>query len=334
VSDRTRVAGLGRSADGHLQCAAVSDRAERPFNLLYMFHPTAYVLSLDDTDAWFEKVFHLPSERLNTAPQDPNNRMDYSTFTMIRDVLIDSLNPHIFIRDGQQVYESVSEPHLKTTGWYVDDVPAVYDALRREGIAMVGRFGEPLTTAEARDTLKEPPAMFFTVADDIGIKYQFFGPMPLKFDPRMQPGWQLGPRRADDPFGIEMASHHTVLTDRPERALRLFVNAMGGSIIHEGRNEALGTRSTYVRVSDGIFELGIPDEGTPAHDDWKATAPRDCYHAITFRVHDLDQVRSHLASVGVSVRNDTGSYLVTDPATSQGIPWGFTLDAVPGDDRA
>ena len=62
------------------------DTDDPQFNLLYMFHPTAYVLSLDETDAWFEKVFRLPSVRLNTAPQDPNNRMDYSTFTMIRDV--------------------------------------------------------------------------------------------------------------------------------------------------------------------------------------------------------------------------------------------------------
>ena len=306
---------------------------EPAFKLLAMFHPTVYVLDLDETEEWYRKVFGVPSTRLSTAPQDPDNRMDYSTFTMIRDVLIDSLDPKRFIRDGKQQYEDVDEPHLKTTGWYVEGVPALYHALRRAGISVRGRFGDDLTSDDAPAELQSDPAMFFTVADEIGLRYQFFAPMPLGFDPRTTDGWELGPRRGDDPLGIEFTSHHTLLTDRPERVRRLFVDVLGGRVIHEGRNEALGAQSTYVRLSDGAWEVAVPDEGTPAHADWQA-APNDCLHSITFKVGDLETARGHLESVDVGFRADTGSFVVTDPKTSQGIPWGFTADAIPGDDHA
>ena len=63
------------------------------------------------------------------------------------------------------------------------------------------------------------------------------------------------------------------------------------------------------------------------------TAPNDSYHAITFKVADLDKVRRHLATVGVGLRSDTEMFVVTDPKTSMGVPWGFTSETIPGDDR-
>jgi hypothetical protein len=298
-----------------------------------MFHPSVHVLSLDDTDDFYLRVFGRPSTRLSTAPQDPDNRNDYTTFTTIRDVLLDSIDPTRTIRDGKQQYPSITEPHLKGFGWYVEGVTALWRRLRADGRELVGVGG-------AKGTADEPPMvgpypMFFTDPDDVGLRYQFVGPQPLPMppDPRISPGWQLPRVDPADPFGIEFTSHHTVLTDQPDRALSLFVDVLGGTVLRTGRNDVLGADSAWVRLGDTSYEFAVPDHGTPAHDDWKTTAPRDCYHAITFKVGDLDMVRAHLSDVGVALRCDTPTLVVADPTTSQGIPWGFTTEVIPGDHR-
>jgi catechol 2,3-dioxygenase-like lactoylglutathione lyase family enzyme len=314
---------------------AQGSRADGPraFRLIYMFHPSVHVLDLAETEQWYERVFGASSIRLSTAPQDPDNRNDYSTFTMIRDVLMDSIDPKLFIKEGRQQYATVDEPHLKGFGWYADGLSELYRAHRRADILVVGLLGVQGTDDEPPMALQSSTAMFFTVPQDIGLRYQYLAPMPMAFDPRMKEGWELGPRPDDDPLGIDFTSHHTILTDRPERALRLLVDVLGGEVLDEGRNEALGTSSTYLRLADGAHEIAVPDPGSPAHADLATTLPNDCYHSITFKVADLDNTRRHLEAQGVALRADTGSMIVTDPKTSQGIPWGFTEEALVGDDR-
>ena len=241
-------------------------------------------------------------------------------------------------------------------GWYVDNTSALYRALRQSGIEVKGLLGErggddePPTSvlhgvrhrvvgrsSQQGDENESAPTstpMFFTVPDDIGLRYQFITPMQMPQDPQMKEGWELGPRRDDDPLGIDFTSHHTILTARPERVLKLMVDVLGGRVIHEGRNDARGTASTYVRLADGTQEIAVPDAGTAAHADLATTLPRDCYHAITFKVADLDKTRRHLEAEGISLRVDVGSMIVTDPKTSMGVPWGFASEAVPGNDRA
>jgi hypothetical protein len=62
-------------------------------------------------------------------------------------------------------------------------------------------------------------------------------------------------------------------------------------------------------------------------------APEDSYHALTWKVRDLDQAASHLEAAGVSVRARTATAIVTDPAETLGVAWGFSSELVPGDPR-
>ncbi|HEX4245353.1 MAG TPA: VOC family protein, partial [Acidimicrobiales bacterium] len=137
-----------------------------------------------------------------------------------------------------------------------------------------------------------------------------------------------------DPLRIERCSHHTVLTDRPERALRLVVEILGGTIIHEGRNEVMGTTSTYVHLADSILEYAVPDIDTAAHRDWSQDGPDDTYHSVTWKVADLARAERHLEARGVRIRDRSGNAIITEPATSLGIPWGFTSTLTPGDPRS
>jgi hypothetical protein len=137
-----------------------------------------------------------------------------------------------------------------------------------------------------------------------------------------------------DPLGIERCSHHTVLTKQPERALRLYVDGLGAEIIHEGRNELLGSTSTYAHIGDATLEYAVPDEGTAAHDDWAQNHPRDTYHSITWKVVDLERVQRHLETQGVAILTRSEDTIVTNPETSLGIPWGFSTKLMHGDPRA
>jgi hypothetical protein len=138
----------------------------------------------------------------------------------------------------------------------------------------------------------------------------------------------------DDPLGIECCSHHTVLTSESERALRLAVEVLGGRVIHEGRNDVLATRSTYVALADGVLEYAQPlEDGSPAMEDWQRNAPEDTYHSLTWRVRDLASVAHRLSASGVGLRVRTDRVIVTNPDDSLGIPWGFTTTLTPGDPR-
>jgi hypothetical protein len=124
-----------------------------------------------------------------------------------------------------------------------------------------------------------------------------------------------------------------VLTDRRERALRLVVDVLGGTIIHEGRNELMGTTSTFVHLADSVLEYAEPDVDTTAHQDWSRDGPNDTYHSVTWKVDDLGRAERHLEAQGVRIQARSEDTIITDPTTSLGIPWGFTSTLTPGDPR-
>jgi catechol 2,3-dioxygenase-like lactoylglutathione lyase family enzyme len=175
--------------------------------------------------------------------------------------------------------------------------------------------------------------LFFTTPESAGLRYEFLPQIPFPLDPRIQPGWELPPVSDADPLGIECCSHHTILTSKPERALRLVVDALGGTVVHEGHDDVFGATGSYVQLADSVLEYAVPDDGTAAHADWSAAAPADTYHSITWKVVDLDRAERHLAAEGVGIRSRTATTIVTDPATSLGVPWGFTTELTPGDPR-
>lgn len=307
------------------------------FHVTRLYHPSHHVTDLNESEAWFERVFGRPSrpmaEMTRNAPASDGYPTDYSTFTPISDVLFDMIDPERYVLQGVQRYATVDKPHLKGFGWYVEGIADAYRALRRLGVGMVGQLDEVAEGDDPPAAPGSPMPIFFTKPEDAGLRYEFLPQIPFPLDHRLAPGWEVPPVSDDDPLGIERCSHHTVLTDRPERGLRVVVDALGGTVVHEGRDEVLGAHSTYVRLADAVFQYAVPDTGTPAHADWAAGAPNDTYHAITWKVADLDRVARHLEAQGVKVRTRSDEALVTDPETSLGIPWGFTTALTPGDTR-
>jgi catechol 2,3-dioxygenase-like lactoylglutathione lyase family enzyme len=307
------------------------------FRVVMMYHPSHHVLDLDGAERWFERVFGRPSTGLATlrrgTPPRPGYPSDYSTFTPIADVLFDSIDPTRYVLLGVQRYPSIEQPHLKGFGWYVDGMAELYRALRKKGIRVVSQLDEPAEGDDPPSAAGSPMPLYFSLPEDVGLRYEFFPTIPFAPDPRTAPEWSLPPVSDDDPLGIVCCSHHTVLTERPARALRLVVDVLGGAVVHDGRDKARGTSGLYVSLADSVIEYAVASDGTVAHDDWLKDAPNDTYHAITWKVADLDQALHHLEACGVRIQTSSDDTIVTDPTTSLGVPWGFTTTLKPGDPR-
>jgi catechol 2,3-dioxygenase-like lactoylglutathione lyase family enzyme len=306
------------------------------FRVTMMHHPSHHVPDLEEADDWLERVFGRPSIPVASVLSQLTVRSDWprdhAIYTLIGDTFFTTIDPKRFVVGGVQHYPTVAKPHLRDLGWSVDGHADAYRALRREGFRAANSLGE---ISDGDDPPKGPndPAPFVTLKEETGLSYQFFPAGRFPGDPRTEPGWVLPAASPDDPLGIERCSHHTILTHRPERARRVYVDALGAEIVHEGRDELRGATSTFLHVGGSTLEYAVPDTGSPAHEEWLAGDPSDTYHAITWKVADLERAEKHLEAQGVGILTRSTDTIVTDPMTSLGIPWGFSSVLVPGDPR-
>jgi hypothetical protein len=105
-------------------------------------------------------------------------------------------------------------------------------------------------------------------------------------------------------------------------------------MIDEGRDELRGITGICIYLGDGVLEYAVPDPGSAGYADWLLDDPYDTYHAITWKVADLNKAERHLEDQGVRILARSEDTIVTDPRTSFGIPWGFTTTLRPGDPRS
>lgn len=308
----------------------------------YAFHPTFHVPNLDMSEEFFARVFGRPSTLLETMPkgqepEKPGDPRGYSKMTMISDVLIDCVCPDLHKINGVQASPSVAVPVLQNIGWYSDDVDDTFRALRRAKVPLVTQLGvavegdEPPTPDQGGGG--GPIKMYFTPPNEVGLRYQFMTYFPLPIDPRSNPEWTLPSAASDTALGIKHLSHHVILTADPTRSLQLTVDALGGTLIHEGRDEQLGVSGPYVLLADAIYHFATPDAGSPGAAALAAKLPADKYYSMTWKVADLDQVARHLDKAGVTIQSRTDDTIIADPATAFQVPWGFTTKSVPGDPR-
>jgi catechol 2,3-dioxygenase-like lactoylglutathione lyase family enzyme len=291
-----------------------------------MYHPSHHVPDLDEAEEFFARVFGRTSARLSTlsAPASPGKELpDYSTFTLIADVLFDCIDPRRYVLAGEQRYASVEQPTLRGMGWYVEGLGSLFRALRSHGFTVVDQLDRVADGDEPPTAAGSPMPLCFTTPKAAGLRHELLPPIPFPLDPRVQEGWQLAPPSDADPLGIVRCAHHTVLTADLARALRLSVDVFGGTVIARGRDEVLGADTTSVRLADSVLRYAVPDAGSELRAELEATG-EDSYHSLTWQVVDLDRVERHLRAEGVGVAARTDTLLVTEPDSSLGIPWGFT----------
>jgi hypothetical protein len=311
--------------------------AGRRFQIGITHHPSHFVPDLAEAEQFFKRVFGRDSLSIDevlerVAYVNPDFPRTYAAYTLIAEVFFDSLDPERLVFGGKKFSDVRHElPHLETLGWYVDGQAEAYRALRSHGYTILNTIGQEQTGA--MPTGPNDPAPFFTVREETGMIYEFYPAMVFPCDPRTEPEWVIPPASQGDPLGIECCSHHTFLTDQPERARTILGDILGGAIFHEGRDEMLGANSIYIQLGDSVLEFATPEPGTPAYEDWVVDAPNDTYHSITWKVGDLARAEEHLQAQAVQIAKRSDDAFVTAPATSLGIPWGFSNVLVPNDPR-
>lgn len=313
----------------HLELVRSTAGADGPgFQLHRMFHAHLRTPDLGHVERWFVRVFGSSSVRLEElvgATTDPLNPAVHSTYTRVADLLIASLDPRCYLRGGIPCYPVADRPRLHAFGWYVDGIDELHGRL--------GDLGYPIVDERTVAGDGARSSAFWLEPEISGLRYQFLSAAWLPSDPRLAD--PAGDSPVDGgPLGLVRSAYHTVLTAEPKRAVRLFADVLGGTVIHEGRDEVRGLDSVYLSLADAVFEFAVPDRGSQAHADLPPGIPRDTYHAITFQVRDLDRVAGHLSRQGVRLQSRTERCIVTDSRSGLGVPWGFVAEPVPGDERA
>jgi catechol 2,3-dioxygenase-like lactoylglutathione lyase family enzyme len=300
------------------------------------YHSTLHVPDLDEATSFFDRAFARESkvlgEYFGAGERDivAGFPRDYATFTPIAEVQLECVDPSRLLVDGLHPHEQVTEPRLDGLAWFVDGIEDLWTALRRRKIRGTDMASRIHDGEDAPLDVSSRP-IIFTVPEDAGMSYEFCLYVAHR-DPRGYP--PVPALSPSDPLGIECCSHHTVLTKEPERACGLLVDVLGGRVIHEARRDVLATQSTYVALADGVIEVARPlEDGSPSMEDWQRNAPLDTYSSLTWKVGDLDRVVDRLKAAGVGLRLQTESLVVTDPADSLGVAWGFTTVLCPGDPR-
>lgn len=308
-----------------------------------LYHPSHRVPDLKAAEKFFNEIFGFESVWRSSLyrqpdPKHPTYPTDYCLFTGIADVFFDCIDPEKYVIDGIQRYESVSEPHLNGLGWAVEGIEALYSKIYREmGIRctdQANRLSDPDLCPKA--SFKDSH-LFYTVAEDSGVRYEFYPTTSIgSYDHRQAPGWKLKPEEGKGFLGIQFCAYHTILTDRKERAVSLYVGVLGGKVIHEESNKVRGTDSTFVQLTDAIFEFATPiDPSSYAMVDFQSRKNKseDMYHSLTWKVKDLDVVKQHLTANGVKILAQSDDLIITDAHDGLGIPWGFVKSVVPNDTR-
>ncbi|WP_100809718.1 MULTISPECIES: VOC family protein [unclassified Microbacterium] len=301
-----------------------------------IYHPSHRVTDLGEVERFFRTVFgrhSLPRHSLIMAglvQQPPEFPADYCTFTPIADLFFDSLDPARYVWGGVQRYPSIESPHLDGYGWGVGEgIQEIWDRCRAGGIRLTDQWNQVVDSPVIPSASFKSAPLFWTLQEDTGLRYEFYPASSIgPYDHRSAPGWSLPPVSRHDPLAIVRTSHHTVATRDPVRALRLLVGILGGEIVDVRHNPVWGSESTFVRIGDDTHELAVPlDETSHLAADLARRDPLDSYYSIGFLVDDLDRVARTLERCGIPWLHRSETAIVSDPAQSIGVPWGFYTDA-------
>ena len=308
------------------------------------FHPTLTASGqLDAVEDWFRRVFRRPCHGPSPAYLIEGYRRDYCFTVLLQEVFFDVMDPSRFSSANNPRPADDTPPFLSLQAFYLDDLGAFIDTASAQGLILRDIKGTALTPG-GRPAPIPHGAMVLSDPQQTGYTYEFFavGKTPkhkqwgTDVDPRFQPGWRLPPVDPDDPLALEYCASHTMVTGDLARLRHLYVEILGGRIIHEGPNTALNTHSVCVMLGDGVYELAQPtSDGVGRHSlNHNVGGTQDRYHGITFKTADLPKARAHLQAERVPLAIDTPDLVVTDANHSAGIYWGFSSGDVPGASRS
>lgn len=299
----------------------------RNFHLIHMSD------DIEALDAWYDDVFGVTRWVTNNVSEDLRR---IASLVGIGNLCVEPMQP-TFDLDG---WENVPLGRFfkrwgrqwHSIAWYVDDVEGLTelrDRLESADVELLGLLGGRLE--HAADAPEDRP--IFTHPNSTLTQLEFMVPIPEIPDPRLHESYRATWWHDTHPLHIRKHSHFTLGTTDLDHARKMYVDVIGGTVLHEGENDVLKTHSIYVAVGrDDVVELAEPlESGTPIADYLDVN--HHGMFAVWLQVEDLAGAARYLKSKGVEARVEDGVTFLSDPATTHGVHWGFTTAEIPNDSR-
>ena len=300
-----------------------------------LFHVLHAARDLDPLDALYDRLF-APWHGMMEQRHSPRERRRGSLL-VIADGVVETAAPSDDPgAESAPIGRFVSKfgPHWHSIAWYCDDVAEVADRLRSVGVRLFEPGGVPSTEGPAEGDV-------YTHPKDTATQLEFYqppasvggpqgsGPFP---DPRFDGDWPGRWAAGANPLGVERVACVTVVVAELGRAVGVWRDGVGATVVHEGDLKLAGTRSTYLAVGpETVVELATPTGPGLAASDLAAFG--DTCHSMSFGVADLDAAAAHLAHLGIDVVARDDTTILADPVGTLGAPMRFTTWRVPGDPR-
>jgi len=300
---------------------------DRNFHVIHMSD------DIEALDNWYDDVFSVT--RWVTNSISPELRR-IASLVGIGNLCIEPMQPAFEIDGWDTVplgrFFSRFGRQWHSIAWYVDDVEGLTelrDRLESADVELLGLLGGRLE--HAADAPEDRP--IFTHPKSTLTQLEFMVPTPFIADPRLHVSYRSTWWHDTHPLHIRKQSHFTLATRDLDHARKIYVDVIGGTVLHEAQNDLLKTRSIFVEIGqDDVVELAEPlESGTPIADYLDVN--HHGLFSVSMQVEDLGAAERYLASKGVEARVEDSETFVSDPATTHGVHWGFTTATIPNDSR-
>jgi len=302
----------------------LAEREKSMFKIGKLFHLTHVVDDLTAVDKWYDDVFAV--HRFYNGYEALAGRD--ASLIAIGEVIMEPMSParvENLRNPSVKKFHDRFGQHFHSIAWYVDDVQAIATALDAHNFRLFDILGKqvkpPLkATAFWTHPRETPGQLEFAVYGDF---------IP---DPRMKPDWSAASWRHQHPLGIERASHITVLVRDLPAARRLYVDVLGGKLIHEAET-AGRKRSAFVAIGeDSVVELAQPlsTNGPEARD---LEQNGEGIHALVLKTSHLTRAAEFLRSKNLRPQAEPDGSITLDRDQAFGMVIGFTERALPNDPR-
>jgi extradiol dioxygenase family protein len=294
------------------------------FKIGKLFHMTHVVDDLAAVDRWYDEVFAV--NRFYHGYEKLAGRD--ASLIAIGEVIMEPMSPakvENLKNPSVKKFHDRFGQHFHSIAWYVDDVQAISTRLDEHNYRLfdiVGKQVKPPHKATAIWTHpRETPGQ---------LEFALYGDFTP--DPRMKPDWSAAYWRDQHPLGIERASHITLVVRDLPATRRLYVDVLGGKLIHE---EVIAGRkqSAYVAIGeDSVVEIAQPlDTASAEARDLEKNG--EGVHALTFKTRDLRKASEFLRDRKLRPTLDGGNGQVLDADQAFGMVIGFTERVIPNDPR-
>jgi catechol 2,3-dioxygenase-like lactoylglutathione lyase family enzyme len=293
------------------------------FKIGKIFHLTHVVKDLDAADRWYDEIFAVNRFYHGYEPLAARD----ASLVLIGDLVVE---PVMLATQPNAEHTPIGKflarfgEHFHSIAWYVDDLGAMAADLGRRNLRLYNVTGKTVTPPLRTDAV-------WTHPKETHALLEFAATGNYTPDPRLQPGWTTAPWR-EHPLAIDRTSHITVLFGDLKAAKTLYVDTLGGKLLHESETPGR-KRSAFIAVGeDSVIEAAQPlSASSPEGRDLEANG--EGVHAVTFKTLNLKRASEFLKSKGQRIESASADTLVLSTADSFGMVVSFTDRAIPNDPR-